>query len=81
MAKSIVSCVATFLIILAAPLASALINLPVAERYKTRLTRFPDASHLSGFSPNFGRKSSDTKTSFTRIAFLSLNELNPILLR
>ncbi|WP_202223113.1 hypothetical protein [Okeania sp. KiyG1] len=76
MAKSKLSCVATFLVMLAAPLQSALINIPAAERYKPRLTHFPEGSHLflrnaaqTGFSPNVGKKSSDAKTSLTHVAF------------
>ena len=49
LAKEPFSCVITFLIILAEPLQSALINCPLDARYKPLLSLFPDGRHPSGF--------------------------------
>jgi len=60
---SIIESMATFdfLMILAAPLTSALINNPALERYNPLLILLPDGCQLSGFSPTFTGKMSRSK--------------------
>jgi hypothetical protein len=60
-AKSKLAIIATLRIILAAPLQSALIFQPLPDRYNPRLTRLPDGSQPSGFSPYLGRASESRK--------------------
>jgi hypothetical protein len=54
-----------FLMILAAPLTSALINNPALEQYNPLLILLPDGCQLSGFSPTLtGNKSRSKKLAF-----------------